>query len=750
MANNNVQNVRFLRNGSLYATREAALTGLNGQTLAAEQDGSIILARYGSGNTVKTLVGLVYVNSENKSLTIFDIEGASGDVEKLRQEINAKLGDGITSTNTATAQLTALSGSASDTSATTSVAGAKAYAKDYTDEQISSLDYTDTAVTGSYVSAVNEVDGRISVSRVALPDASSVADDNKVVTDVTQSKGAITATASNITGIKLAGYAEGTDADIAATDTLGQALGKLQAQINAMDKNASAVDGQVVTTVSEDDGKVTETKTNVKDLQLGGYAKNTSATGAIASTDTVNEALSKLENKAAAITIASADKTVKVTTASTGTDISVNIDGTTLIKNASTGVISSDLKIVSIEQGTGSTYASQYQLVYGDSNQPIGDIISVGKDQFLKEADYDPETQKLVLTMWNSTGGTTDIEVDFSEAVIEAEAGEGLYVKADHSLNVGVASSSETVTISDGAGGSTEAAVLSVNADNIEVQNIQKAIDYKVSTLDADLSGNTTHVKVGVAEADGKITAVTVDETDIASKSLLDEISGKAVTAVAMTGGTANIVDNDSDGTKKITINTDGSQIFMTGYAKGSDSGAVATSDSINVAIGKLENQIASKVDALDATVSGQTADGKVKVQVVQENGVLTAVTVTGTDIASDSALTAEITARKAVDGQSGQTYAANTSSSYINNAISLNDADVKLAAALKTLDDDAIKSVKVNNTTLSETSGAVGINISAVAGTGSDTPAIVVNTANNGDVTLQINYIDAGVYDAN
>lgn len=122
MANNNVQNVRFLRNGSLYATREAALTGLNGQTLSAEQDGSIILARYGSGNEVKTLVGLVYVNGDNKSLTIFDIEGASGDVEKLRQEINAKLGEGVTSANTATAQLTALSGSASDTSAVTSVA----------------------------------------------------------------------------------------------------------------------------------------------------------------------------------------------------------------------------------------------------------------------------------------------------------------------------------------------------------------------------------------------------------------------------------------------------------------------------------------------------------------------------------------------------------------------------------------------------------------------------------------------------
>jgi hypothetical protein len=122
----------------------------------------------------------------------------------------------------------------------------------------------------------------------------------------------------------------------------------------------------------------------------------------------------------------------------------------------------------------------------------------------------------------------------------------------------------------------------------------------------------------------------------------------------------------------------------MTGYAKGSASGAVETSDTINAAIGKLENRIDGKVDALDATVRGETSDGKVNVTVVQENGVLTSVTVVGTDIASDSALTAEIAARKAVDGQTGQTYAANASANYISNANSLNDADVKLDAALK------------------------------------------------------------------
>ena len=53
------------------------------------------------------------------------------------------------------------------------------------------------------------------------------------------------------------------------------------------------------------------------------------------------------------------------------------------------------------------------------------------------------------------------------------------------------------------------------------------------------------------------------------------------------------------------------------------------------------------------------------------------------TDILATS-LTNEIAARKAVDGQTGQTYAANTSANYIYNATSLNDADLKLDAALK------------------------------------------------------------------
>lgn len=725
MANNNVQNVRFLRNGSLYATREAALTGLNGQTLAAEQDGSIILARYGSGNTVKTLVGLVYVNGEDKSLTIFDIEGASGDVEKLRQEINAKLGDGITSANTATAQLTALSGSASDTSAATSVAGAKAYAKDYTDEQISSLDYTDTDVTGSYVSAVNEADGKISVSRVALPDASSVADDNKVVTDVTQSKGAITATAANITGVKLAGYAEGTDADIAATDTLGEALGKLQAQINAMDKPADVVAGQVVTTVTEKDGKVTETKANIKDLQLGGYSKETSATGDIASTDTINAALSKLENKAAAITIANADGSINVKTGATGTDINVNIkSGEKVLAKTGNAGLYTDIKLSGITPSS-TTVKEEFALIGTDGSQ-LGTSIKVYKDSHIVSITYITDSgsthyQNLEYKYIDADGVERTEYVDISSLVLEAEFASGV-TATDHVVHGVVDSTSEK--------DSSNNSFLTVGADGFKVNGIKGEIDTKINALNATVGSTDVesdkHVAVQVVENAGKLTALTVTETDIASKSLLDELSGKTVTEVASSNGSiAATLSAATNGTKHLDIITDASKIKMTGFTKPDALSGITESSSVTDALLKVDNVITEQAEVISTALNDLE-----------------------TTKAEKTALDAEIAARKTVDGQSGQTYAANTSANYISVATSLNDADIKLDAALKSLSNETVNQVKVNGVVLKKENNAVNAQINAAAGTGAETAAIAVNTDNStGAVTISLLGLDCGTY---
>ena len=69
------------------------------------------------------------------------------------------------------------------------------------------------------------------------------------------------------------------------------------AAINALDVTDTANPGQVVTAVSETDGKVSSTKADFAGITLGGFTQNPNATGDIASTDTLADALNKLENK---------------------------------------------------------------------------------------------------------------------------------------------------------------------------------------------------------------------------------------------------------------------------------------------------------------------------------------------------------------------------------------------------------------------------------------------------------------------
>ena len=706
----NIQSLQLLRNTSmLYATRDAALTALTGGTIpGGNQDGTPVLARYnGTDDKIYTLVGyyadssaITGVDSAASHMTVFDIEGSAADVNELKNMIGA----GVTTTNTVTKQLQDLSGTTSDTSATTSVAGAKKYA----DEQV----------------------------RAALDvlSATSLADDNKVVSDVTQANGKVTATVKNLTDVKLAGLSSTADTKITSTDTLGGALAKLQGQIDSMDKAAAAVDGQVVTTVAEEDGKVTETKASVKDLHLGGYSKEADATGDIASSDTINTALSKLENKVGANKVSNADHSIVVTepTGAITTDIKVNINSNEKVIKLGDNGIYTKLNLVKITDGLPATVKESYEFRDSDGAR-IGESIDIPKDSHIVSITYDESTQKLVYTYIDVEGKNKTTEIDLSHLILETEVENGI-----QSLNGKLSIKLDTTGDDTGNG-----KFLTVGADGLKLDGVTDAITAAIESLDATGGTQTIaggkHVAVEVAEVNGKITTVTVVENNIASKSLLDELSGKAVTAVAMTGGTANIVDNDSNGTKKITINTDGSKIFMTGYAKGSDSGAVATSDSINVAIGKLENQIASKVDALDATVSGQTADGKVKVQVVQENGVLTAVTVTGTGIASDSALAAEIAARKDVDGVNGDAYTADTNAHYISGASSLYGADQALDTALKAVDDAMLTGVAAGN----------GITVSDKASKSQTISAKVNGDGGivNDETGLHLGYINAGTY---
>ena len=149
--------------------------------------------------------------------------------------------------------------------------------------------------------------------------------------------------------------------------------------------------------------------------------------------------------------------------------------------------------------------------------------------------------------------------------------------------------------------------------------------DTKVDELDATVTGASAHVSVEIVEENGKLTAVTVAETDIASASgLTKNISDETERAEAAESALASrlaVIEGEAEG-------------------------------SIKKALADAKAYADEKVSGLDATVGSQTvAEGKhVAVEVVEVDGKLTAVTVVEKDIASADALTAEVSAREAAD----------------------------------------------------------------------------------------------------
>ena len=154
-----INHIHLYRNGVVLDNRKAAESRLkefaSGNTYT-DLDGVAILARYRSEkntNDILTLVGIMYEDQRGaKSITIIDVEDLKSDakveVDALKKAVDDLKGN-----------------SSASTSGETSVEGAKKY----TDGKIAGLDVTDEAEENKYVSSVSETDGKITVSRTAIP-----------------------------------------------------------------------------------------------------------------------------------------------------------------------------------------------------------------------------------------------------------------------------------------------------------------------------------------------------------------------------------------------------------------------------------------------------------------------------------------------------------------------------------------------------------------------------------------------------
>ena len=190
-------------------------------------------------------------NSTNAAnvLTGIGFEAKDGAITITQQNASALLLTGHTDTV------------AGHVSATDSISGA--FIK--LDKRIDDLDVTDTATGGNVVSTVQQTDGKIAVAH------------------------------TNVGALNLTGYALPTvvsNLNLSPNESLNTALGKLEFRINDLDYSDESTT-QVISKITQTDGKIAVTRANAGDLLLTGYAKAESEADVLA-TDSINTAFGKI------------------------------------------------------------------------------------------------------------------------------------------------------------------------------------------------------------------------------------------------------------------------------------------------------------------------------------------------------------------------------------------------------------------------------------------------------------------------
>ena len=365
--------------------------------------------------------------------------------------------------------------------------------------------------------------------------------------------------------------------------------------------------------------------------------------------------------------------------------------------------------------------------MFDTDNHQSGATINIYKDSAYKEiylgtsddtidatdgtiTKKEGEKQSLNYAYMKADGTYDLVKVDVSAFLSENEFKSGVTV-TNHIVHGVVDSTSEKDSQE------TQVDFLTVGENGFKVSGIKDEINRKINALDASVTGGTNHVQVVVDEVGGKLTAVTVNEANIADADKLADLSGKTVTEVASSNDSiAATLSAATNGTKHLDIITNASKIKMTGFTNANALSGITESSSVTDAFKKVDEVITEKAETISAALNDLE-----------------------TTKAEKTDLDAEIVARKKVDGQNGDTYAANTSAKYISGATTLNDADIKLDAALKAVDDAMLTGVAAGN----------GITVSD-KGNKSQTISVKVN--NDGGIVndatgLHLGTIDCGVY---
>lgn len=484
------------RNKTIGTDRTAAKTALE-NALKNANDGEIVINRYKDGDNIKVLIGFTTEDSTVKKPFVFDTDAIPADVQKELDKISGT-GEGSIK-NAIDEAKNDLIGSAEDTSDSQTITGVKKY----TDNKIADLDVNDTVVESSFVTKVDEADGKIIVSR------GKVTSNDKTVTINNGVDGGIDVSA-NIDGTTII-------------------------------KNASS---GVLSVAS---GALTQ-------------YKGSNAVKVSSEVDPEN-------NKTVSLSINSNDKVLTQSNDGLFANINLTWDNTEGLK-----LIGKD----SIEIAT----------------IPATDFI---KDGMLENATYDEETHKITLT-FNTDSGKQAVELNLSDLVDTYEAGNGLELTG------------KVFSVKKSAEEDSEG-FLNVGTDGIKVSGIQNAINTAAAKASNKITEKSTgRVTVTAKVEDDGHTTYTISENDIAQATVLTGEIDRAKAAELKTN-------------QGVGLNDDGSHKTTTGNYTAAATTIAGEISALDAQVHTNATNIANYKDAIDNyTIGG--AKISTNPELTGENGV--------------------------------------------------------------------------------------------------------------------------------
>lgn len=554
--------IRVLRNGTLFADRETAISNLNTK-LSGLQDGEICLASYGeTWDVAKTILGVVRFKDGVRSYTIFDNEANSAEILAKIQELDATVIGNLTADDTiatgkhvgvkvveADGKLTSVTVVESNI-ASAALLGTTADTKDantafgYIKKE---AEARDTAITA----AVNALDS--SVAATAPVDGKVYS----VLTGVTQANGVLT---------------DKTEITLAAVAKTGLASDVAKAVIPDDGKYAT-VEGE---NVSEQIASIAKTIKGITTTQSNAFKYITvklsdDEVSGLPDASNVKEAYKVVayigESYDNASTKETVGEVIKIYKDATIHKIYLGNTGDTI--DETTGVITSQTTPPPSEK----TSSLNYAYILADGTY---EMVSIPIGNFLRESEFK----------------------------------DGLDVNENGEVSVKVDKASE--------------GFLTVGEAGVKVSGVQTAINTAINALTVTKSGTDGKVTVGVAQTEGLVSGVTVTTTGLAlDANVVKSVTVNEVpstfagnnASLTIKGGNIAVADSYTP--------TVYSEPFET---KVGTANHIAANDKISEALKKTENTIsvlANEVIANEKVTTAAVSKLAESVGTVDEDGVI-------------------------------------------------------------------------------------------------------------------------------